>query len=210
MDTFYDVLGFVGGSGVLLAAVAWLIRAALSHGMARDLEAFKTKLESASTTEAERLRHELHLVASDVEKRTGLLNEKRAEVIAELYKRLVDFVSAAESFASYTEWKGEPSKNEKAAQLGEKADAFVTYYQHHRIYFSEGLANSLRDLFETVHRPALAFRMWMKMAERSSAAALKHDEAWDKAWDAIQKGVPPLLTEIEKEFRALLGVTKVS
>jgi hypothetical protein len=52
--------------------------------------------------------------------------------------------------------------------------------------------------------------MWMKMAERSSAAALKHDEAWDKAWDAIQKGVPPLLTEIEKEFRALLGVTKVS
>jgi len=96
MDTFYDVLGFVGGSGVLLAAVAWLIRAALSHGMARDLEAFKAKLQSASTTEAERLRHELHLVASDVEKRTGLLNEKRAEVIAELYKRLVDFVSAAE------------------------------------------------------------------------------------------------------------------
>ena len=47
------------------------------------------------------------------------------------------------------------------------------------------------------------------MAERSSAAALKHDEAWDKAWDAIQKGVPPLLTEIEKEFRALLGVTRV-
>lgn len=113
MDTLYDVLGFVGGSGILLAAVAWLIRSALSHAVARDLEAFKANLQTASTMGAERLRHELHLVAADVEKRTGLLNEKRAEVIAELYKRLIDFLSAAESFASYAEWRGEPSKTKR-------------------------------------------------------------------------------------------------
>lgn len=108
------------------------------------------------------------------------------------------------------EWAGEPSKDKKAIALGEAAGAFITYYQYHRIYFSEELADSLKSLFDTVHKPALTFRMWMKMAERSQAAALKHDEAWDKAYDSIQQEVLPLLTKIEQEFRMLLGATKAA
>ncbi|SRR5258706_6690590 len=205
MATIYDVLTFVGGSAVLLAAAAWLIRAALGHAMNRDLEQFKAGLQTTATLQSEQLRHELRLIATDVEKRSVLLNEKRAQVIAELYKKLVDFLSAAQSFAALTEWGGEPSKEEKAVTLGDKASEFFTYYQYHRIYFSEELGDQLKTLFETVHGPALMLRVWMNYKDR---AADKHFEAWTKASDTIQKDVPPILSAIEREFRVLLGVTK--
>jgi len=142
MDTINSVLAFVGGSAVLLAAAAWLIRAVLTHGMNRDLEEFRSRLQSTSELQAEQLRHELRLVAADVEKRSALLNEKRAQVIAELYRRLADFLSSAQSFAAIAEFGGEPPKEEKAIALGEKAADFFTYYQHHRIY-STGAWESL-------------------------------------------------------------------
>jgi hypothetical protein len=208
MDTFYSVLAFVGGSTALLAAAAWLIRAVLKHGLSRDLEEFRSHLQSTAALQTEQLRHELRLVASDVEKRSSLLNEKRAQVIAELYRKLADFLSSAQSFAALAEWGGEPSKEDKAKVLGEKAADFFTYYQHHRIYFSEELCERLRSLFDTVHGPALKFRMWMNYKEKGGNAALRHDEAWNEAWDVLQRDVPPILNAIEREFRVLLGVTK--
>jgi len=208
MNTLYDVLAFVGGSGILLAAAAWLIRSALSHASARDLEAFKSRLQSTSTTEIERLRHELKLIATDLEKRSVLLNEKRADVISELYRRLVDFVSSAESFAAIIEWGGASTKEEKAVILGQAASEFVTYYQYHRIYFSDELCATLKTLFDTVHGPSLHLRMWMNLKDRGGSAPQKYDEAWTKAWETIQKDVPPILAAVEAEFRSLLGVPK--
>jgi phage gpG-like protein len=208
MNSLNEVLAFVGGSGILLGAVAWIIRGVMSHAMNRDLEAFKSQLQNATSLESERLRHDLRLVAADSEKRSALLNERRALIISELYKKLVDFLGAAESFAAIADWGNEPTKEEKAVILGDKATEFFSYYQYHRIYFSEELANQLRALFDAVHGSARMLSFWMHRQKASSQAADNHWEAWEKAWSTIEKDVPPILTAIEHEFRALLGVSR--
>jgi hypothetical protein len=146
-------------------------------------------------------------VAADVVKRTTLLNEKRAEVVAELYKRLVEFLFAAESFAAIAEYSGEPTKEEKAQILGDKAQRFHEYFHHHRIYFSEKLCDGLQELFRAVTGPTMSFRMWMRLAENSAGRSVeKYHESWDAAWKVIRNEVPPLQKKLENEFRNLLGV----
>lgn len=206
MSTLSEAVAFVGGSAVLIGAIAWVIRSALSHGLSRDLEAHKARLQSESTLELERLRHELRLLESENVKRSQLLVEKRAELIAELYSKLVDFLGAAESFASPAEWSGEPSKKEKAAALGEKAAAFMDFFQRHRIYFGESICEGLNNLFHTVHGPAIRYRVWLRMVEDGNSPGGKLMDSWDEAWNAIQRDVPPLMKTIETEFRRLLGV----
>jgi hypothetical protein len=168
-DALAEVGKFVGGSAVLLGALTFLVRKWFEHGLSRDLanqrnaferdleshraaldrdlESHKAALDGASTAEADHLRHELELVAADVVKRTTLLNEKRIEVIAELYKRLVEFLYAAESFAAVAEYAGEPSKDEKAITLGKKAQRFHEYFNFNRIYFSAKVCDALQSSF---------------------------------------------------------------
>jgi hypothetical protein len=233
VQSLTDVLAyvgtFVGGSAVLLGALSYLVKKWFEHGLMRDfanqrnaferdleghkaaldreLQSHKAALDRASTAEADRLRHELELTAADVVKRTTLLNEKRAQVVAELYKLLIDFVFAAESFAAVAEYSGEPNKDQKAEILGKAASEFYIYFQHHRIYFSAKVCDGIQELFHAVHGPTRTFRMWQQLAKENSLAGEKHHLSWDKAWKAIQDDVPPLRNKIEAEFRALLGVT---
>ena len=102
-----EVVKFLGGTAIAIAAIGWLVRSLIGHFLSKDVESFKQRLQSESTVELERLRHSLRLIASEREKQVHLLHERRAEVIAELYARLKEFVGAAGSFASLVEWKGE-------------------------------------------------------------------------------------------------------
>jgi hypothetical protein len=203
-----DALKFVGGVAIALGAVAWLIRSLIQHVLSKDVETFKNQLRTQSDLELERLRHSLKLVAAEHEKRTHLLQERRAQVIAELYSKLMDFLGAAESFASLVEWSGEPSKDEKAAKLGDVAAGFHGYFIRHRIYFTPELCVKVDALFKEVHADMLSYRVWMAHAkdrDGGRAAERMHD-AWTKAWETMSNKAPPLTRAIEQEFRSLLGV----
>ena len=204
-----EVVKFLGGTALVLAAVGWLVRSLIGHFLSKDVESFKHRLQSESTVELERLRHSLRLVASEHEKQIHLLQERRAEVIAELYARLIEFLGAAESFASLAEWKGEPTKEEKAVKLGEKAYEFRHYFQTKRIFFSEDVCAKVDTVFQEVHSASLKYRMWLAHSKDGGGRAYeKMDEAWTEAWNTMKDKVPPLVAAVEAEFRSLLGVSK--
>jgi hypothetical protein len=206
MSNLWDVLAFVGGSSALLTAVAWLLRAALHHSMSRDLVEFKSRIETSATTEIERLRSELRISEAEYGKRSTLLQEKRANLIDELYKKLIDYLAAAESFSSIIEWGGEPTKEEKAGVLAEKSSELFVFFLRHRIYFSAALCDQIQHLYNTVRVPTTQYRVWLAAVRNSDNSGGKFQESWDKAAQTIQKDVPPLMSAIEDEFRALLGV----
>lgn len=204
-----EVIKFLGGSALLLAAAAWLVRSLVSHFLSKDVEAYKTQLQSQSAMSLERLRHDLRLVAAQHEKQVHLLQERRAEVIAELYSKLIAFLSAAESFASLVEWSGEPSKEEKAKTLGEKAGDFRDYFLRHKIYFTEEICSKVESLWQEAHQVSMKFRVRLAFAkEGGSGASAKKHEAWDEAWTVMKDKVPPLEKAVQNEFRTLLGVTQ--
>ncbi len=82
-------LGVTTSVGVpLLGAAAWLIKTVLNQGLARDAEVFRTQLRADADKEIERLKNSLQMVAVEHQVRFSKLHEKRAEIMAELYKRL--------------------------------------------------------------------------------------------------------------------------
>ena len=205
-----EVIKFLGGTAIVVAAVGWLVRSLIGHFLSKDVESFKQRVQSESAVELERLRHSLRLIASEHEKQIHLLHERRAEVIAELYARLKEFVSAAGSFASLVEWKGEPTKEEKAVKLADKAYEFHHYFQMKRIFFSEDVCAKVETVFQEVHSASLKYRMWLAHSKDGGGRAYeKMDEAWTEAWNTMKDKVPPLVTAVETEFRGLLGVSNV-
>ena len=207
MLTLGDIIAFVGGSSVLLAGVTWLLRAALKHSADRDLVQFKSRLETTATTEIERLRSELRVFEAERSKQSALLQEKRANLIDELYKKLIDYLAAAESFSSIVEWSGEPTKEEKAKVLSEKTGEFFNFFVRHRIYFSAALCEKIKHLYDTVRMPTTSYNVWRQAVKNHDSSGGKFFEAWETAAKTIQSDVPPLMLAIEDEFRSLLGVT---
>lgn len=204
-----DIIKFLGGTTIAIAAIAWLVRSLIGHFLSKDVESFKQHLQSESSLELERLRHSLRLVAFEHEKQVHILQERRAEVIAELYIKLKEFVSAARSFSALAEWKGEPTKEDKASILGDKAYEFSHYYETRRIFFSEDVCTKVDTVFQQVHSVSMKYRIWLAHSKTgSNDAYIKMDEAWNNAWDTMKDDVPSLIAAVEAEFRGLLGVAR--
>jgi len=203
-----DVVKFIGGTFVVSAILAWLIRSLVTHLLSKDVESYKHTLQSEAATELERLKHQLRLAAAEHEKQTSLLHEKRASVIAELYSKMIDFLGAAESFVSRWEFEGGPLKPEKAKILGQKAHEFRRYFIHHRIYFTEDLCSKVEALVEAVNSPALKYRVWLRAVEDGENTSGEYHKAWNEAWEAMKDKVPPLEVAVRREFRTLLGVER--
>lgn len=202
----YDSLAqLLGVSVILVAGVAWLARGIVSHVLDRDLARHEAQLDSRAATELETLKHQLSLAAVQFEKQTALLQERRAIVIETLYGKLIDFLGAAEGFASLVEWAGEPSKQEKAQALDAAMSEFYRYYLRHKIYFSRDVCERIETLYKTVRSSSLNLSIWMKHKEQASE---KHFEAWTKAWETMEKQVPPLQDALSDEFRKILGVVE--
>ena len=104
MPEIENIIAFLGGSTILIGAVAWLAKTIVSQGLSKDLAVFKTELQQKSSIEIQKV---------------SVLHSKRAEVIAELYRLLVEYIGAAESYASPVEYGGEDTKDEKSKKLGD-------------------------------------------------------------------------------------------
>jgi len=201
-----DAIKFIGGTFVVSAILAWLIRSLVTHFLSKDVESYKLQLQSEAATELEKLKHQLRLVAAEHEARTSLLQETRSRVIAELNSKLIDFIGAAESLVSLAEYEGEPSKPEKANVLGERAHEFRHYFIRHRIYFTEDLCAKVEALFEATNLPALRYRIWLPSVQAGENTRGEYHKAWIAAWEALKDKVPPLEHAVRREFRELLGV----
>lgn len=181
-----EIIKFLGGSALLLATAAWLIRSLISHFLSKDVEGFKKQLQSQFDVALGRLRHDLRLVAAQHENQIQLLQERRLAVIEELYSKLIAFVGAAESFANIMEWSGEPSKEEKAKTLSEKAGDFHEYYLRHSIYFTNDTCAKVESLWQKVHKASIKFSVHLAHSKNESNSNVqKLHEAWDNTWDVL-------------------------
>ena len=197
-----ELIKFFGGSALFMAAAAWLIRSLITHRLSKDVEDFKANLQHQGQLEIQEAGHLLRISSLEHEHRVALLHEQRAEVISRLYELLVEFVAAAEGYANLMEYSGEPSKDEKAQILGEKASEFRRYFVTKRIYFPKRICSAIDNLWSEAIGPVSKFSFWRKQAGGDKNAS----EAWFEAWDVMSKKVPSLLESIEDEFRSLIGV----
>lgn len=194
-----EILGLLrdlGIFGIGAAALAFLLRGLFNHILSRDLDKFKMELQASHDKEIERFRADLRAVAFERETRFARLHERRAEVVAELYRRLVNVESAYTSLTEDAVYESGHPATSYPTQESQKATSEVTYdffkyFTENRIYFDEALCKNIDELIEKLDA------IWETRI---------HEFDYPKAWQITKDDIPPIRKKIEKRFREMLGV----
>ena len=172
------IIGSVGGSAALFAAVAWFARSIIKHFLDKDLEEYKRNLEKMS------YEHQV---------RFSKLHEIRAQTIAKLYSLLYDYQWAVCAFLR------EFPKNKDTTELNKKSYEFKDYYDKNRILFTENICTQVEKLVDLLYSSYVPL-------EASDVANGKQSKEWRECADTIQKEYPKVRQSLEREFKEILGV----
>lgn len=171
------------------------------------LETHKTQLKAQADVETERLRSRLSITAHEQQVRFAGLQNRRAEVIAEVYGLFVQAYWDTASFASPVEWNGEPDKKEKYRDAMNSCAAFFQYFEKHRIYLPHESAVRLEKFVREMRTKAIRFGTYIKFQDEGLPEHVykqKHD-AWESAWEYFENEFPAARLALEKDLRDLLG-----
>ncbi|WP_447597865.1 hypothetical protein [Nitrospira sp. Nam80] len=199
-DLFIGLGWFFLGAVAITALLAYLGRVVLRYILAAELEIYKQQLQMEGVMAMERLRAELRRSAPDTERRISKLQDKQAEVIAELYKRIVSLRNAMTRMASAGP-QDQAGQDEKAAAMMAAGEQLRDYFDQHRIYLDEGVCRKFHSLQATF------FDAWVKhsFAVAKDQYVRQGKVLSNETWKKLSEEVPPLLQDIEEDFRAMLG-----
>lgn len=198
----------LGIFGIGAAVLAFVLRGLFTQMLSRDLEKFKIEIQASHDKEIEGLRADLRAVAFEHEIRFARLHERRAEVIAELYARLVETENAFESLTfpvPLVVGRGEPY--DMLSEALRCASTLRNCFYENRIYFDENLCAEIDGFMQNLYR---ALRHpWLHGAfkdEDFGAGAEERKKTAEEARKIVNEYMPRILSQIEKSFREMLGV----
>jgi hypothetical protein len=184
-------------TAVVLAALAYVGRSIIERWLARNLEEYKAELQA---------------VAFEQQTKFAKLHERRAEAIAELYRQFVQIQDSLHSMARALRSGANPKAREKCwKSVNESIEAFSKYFEEHRIYLPESLCRTI-ERFKGLSRST---SLQLQFAEFSKQLA-SEDEGYreefiqdlEEATSSLADTISPLIRDIEKEFRKMLGDTE--
>jgi hypothetical protein len=181
------------------------VKSIVSRWLSIDLERHKADLTAQSERQMESFKNELRRASFEHETRFAKAHEKRAEVIAELYRRLVEATSAFGSFASPFGFSSDPSKEEQAKTAGAAYQELSEYFRPNRLFIEEDLCTKIEEMLQNLREVFHLMGSEAKVAQGQRPPP-KEESYWDKAEDIMRKNVPPILKALEKEFREIIGI----
>lgn len=191
MGPLETVLTAVGGSAILIGAVAWLVRSLMLHLLSKDLETFKGQLQ---------------LAAFEHQVRFTQLHERRASILAELYSKIVQLHRAATSFVRWYPSADDADKEHQLKQLWQAADDYRSYFERHRIYFDQPTCEKVDSLNGALSQATSVLAVFAHEGDSVTATEEEIFREWKKAMTAIDDEVSKLKQSIEDCFRGILGV----
>jgi hypothetical protein len=170
------LLGGLGGVAALYVAIRY-----------RSIEDYKAEIQRLG------VEHEI---------RFARLHEKRVEVIAELYRKLVRAEGAIGAWVHPMEEAGTPSKEELGQIVNETMQDFQRYFLEHRIWLDVPLVSEIDGMIKEMREAGITYG-YLVLRRPEAEDRVEH---WHKAWKIMDKRVPPIRTRIERRFRQLLGI----
>jgi len=197
MAIWQTILITIGGNAAVLAVLGILARSLINGLLAKDLTKFEIELKARSDSTIERLKNELQIATIEHQIRFSRLHEKRGEVIAELYKKLVEAIDCTEIFSATADM-------EKFPKTFRKIKEFTQFFDKHRIYFPESICLQLEDIGDKIRSPTIGLGVFSSMEQPNPKIVHEQFKAWKSAWKSIKEQVPSARKEIENEFRKIL------
>jgi|SRR3954454_497905 hypothetical protein len=200
-----EVIAVFGGQAVLLGAVAWLVKSLISEWLKRDTQDFKTKLELSSGMEIEKLKSSLQIVAVEHQVRFTKLHERRAEIIADLYERMVNVFWDSQQFVFGKGFAQQPEQGEEYSKAMERVREFTVFVDTHRIYLPAEVCAFLDKFVEQVRKAVINIGVYGGIRFPNSQSSTEFKTAVEAAIRSFQDDIPALRTALEGEFRGILG-----
>ena len=214
MPDFLTFLCSVISGGFTAAALVWLaknwiserLKNAIKHEYDAKLETHKIQLKCEADAQLEHLKSELQIAAAERNVRYSRIFERTAEVIAEIYSKLLQFHAAVLHYTSPVEFPTDGPKEARRKTVVEKHDAFLDSFRPNRLFLPKHTANQINDF---ANRLSSLSRNFMCEVEMAGSRYDKADTvAWEKIYSNLTKDVPPLLELLEDDFRELLGTAR--
>lgn len=191
-----DIASALITSGVLIPTVAWLTRSIIIHSLNKDVESYKLQL---------------NLIAQEHHVKFSKLHEKQAEVISELYRRLL-VVKAGIDLARKS---NETSFTEKdrliSKKIGDQCIQALLFFQENSLYFPDELHEKLLNFGTKTFGFSALYQSFSDMVDEVTENKPEwKKEAVEKAmvggWKEIGNSIVGLLDDLKKEFQNILGV----
>jgi hypothetical protein len=207
MVNWTSVLTALTTTAVVTAGVVWLVRSLVAHWLSRDVERYKSTLAAEATRELEAFRHQLQLQAAEQATTFTQLHLKRSEVIAGLYTRLVVAKEAIENFITPAHYSSDTDAFALYVSAFKRLRALYRFFARHRIYFSSDLCKAVDTLLDELHISAWEISYFHAISPDYRALTADEYQTRKLEWARFRKAVPPVMMQIEVEFRRLLGLT---
>jgi hypothetical protein len=187
MDAYWQqLIGLIVAPVVVVGAIAWLLRGIVSQGFARDLHRYKSELEQQNFEHRERF---------------SLIHQRRAEVIATLYGKIARTKSVVADLVGIFQQGGQ-SLMEKKRKVAEIYNDMSAYFFESRIFLPHETAEKAEKLVMTIKNVLIEFD-----TAQMGNDVYKPDQTglWVQAFQRLRDEVPPIQSELEREFKELLG-----
>ncbi len=189
MESFWE--NFISNTaiiGLLIAAGTFVLKGFVNNLFSHEIERYKTEL--LKDQDKYRITYEkLHL--------------ERAEVISEIYRKIVLVERNFEIMMSPLQRFSEDQKMENRMRAIDSAKDFIDYFDQNRIFFEESLVKKLEEVEDL---------FWDSWSDWMLSQDLRLDNMKDArkkesdAWDKLKNKFPSIKKGVEDKFREIIGI----
>lgn len=207
MEIWQTIVLAVTGNMLAISALGWLAQRLIITGLDRAAAVQKHQLRIDADKQVTELKDRLEKVAMEHQVRFTKLHEKRAEVLAELYRLMAVGLAGVHSFISPIQLGGDPTQQQKfVVAMNNQAD-FFTYLDQNKIYLPRNISNELETFFRDIRSMTVGVGIYTQIPDDQlqdhTRAHMMNN--WIKAAEKLEQEVPKARAVLEDEFRRLLG-----
>lgn len=195
------ILKDVGSVGVVAGLITWLIKQLGQNLINKDLKVYELELNK----KAELYKQELSFLSQKANK----LHDKRIERIEEIYSLLTDFHSDMNALVSWKVTTGMSNEEVKQQELdnvgkaGDSGNKFLSYYSKNRLYFNSDTCKFIDDIIKLLKDSHTDFSFKFIFGNISPQMEFENVK---RATEGIRETVPKIKSELEYNFRKIIGV----
>lgn len=130
------------------------------------------------------------------------MHERRAEVITEVYGSLKEAIVAVADYTKVFEPAGGLSREERRKIAVEAANAFAKLYDKKKIFVPESAAQKLDEINMELKQ---AFLQFAYSVDLMPDQGLDRTQKWLEVGQKIERLSKTAISELERDFRVLLG-----
>jgi hypothetical protein len=201
---------FTVGTISIVGIIAYFGRTLFEHYLSEKINSYKSQLDR----ENDNYKHQLQLATQEHQIKFTKLHTDRTDVIRTIYDKLQLMRQTMLSLVVPIRFSDGTTEETRQNIAAKAAQDFLDYFHRNDILFDESICKMVNEVdklyweawtdYTTYNAPGMKSLSTVDPEFRKERAATLKE-----AWNTIDKKVPVIEEALKKEFRGLLGVSKI-